>query len=137
GGGQEAIGLEKWGGRPIDHPLVLTQHRGGNIRAVLLLVEPGVDAHVLEIFNDERYAIHQSGFPEAVEVHDGLEAVRVTRLLEESTRLRMVVLVVRSSLAELVHGEAPFAEAGGQAGWIEHAGAVGHGFDKVTAVEGQ
>src|SRR5207247_6608162 len=67
GGGEEAVGLEKRGGRPIDHPLVLTQHRGGDIRAVLLLVEPGVDPHVLEILDDELYTIHQSGLTEAVE----------------------------------------------------------------------
>ena len=131
---EEVVGIEERGLRAEGHRLVLAVERGRDVGSVLLLVRLGVDAHVLEVLQDELELVHHDRGAVGRVADGGREAVREARLGEELLGPGRIVLVVLRALAELVDGQRPFLEPQRHRG-VQGADALEGGVDDALAVQ--
>ena len=131
-----AVGLEecRLGAEP--HRVELADEAGREVGPVLLLIELGLDADVLEVFQHQLRLVDQDAGAVRREADGAGNTVGLTGRGHEALGLREIVLVVPRSLTELRHGQRPVLETGGD-GRIEGARALGGRAHHLLAVDGQ
>ncbi len=117
-------------------PVSGRQEARRDVRAVLLRVELGVDADVLQVLEDELRGVHEDRGAVPVEARTGQETVRITGGGEQPLGFSRVVLVILRPLAELVDRERPLLERRGDRGVVD-ADAFEDGVDQPLAVHGE
>jgi hypothetical protein len=111
---EEAVGLEERREGSEADGLELAETARGLVGAVLLLIELGVDPHVLELLEDELHVVHELRRSVGREAHAGLEAVGMAGGGEEPLGLGGIVAVVLRALAELRDRQRPVVQRGRQ-----------------------
>src|SRR5882724_12174628 len=134
--GEVAVGLEEVRLRAERHRIELADEARREVGAVLLLVEPRVDARLLELREDEPRLVDEDRRAVGREADVRRQPVAMAGGGEEAPGLGEVALVVTRTVAELPHGQRPVLEPGGNRG-VEGAPSLGRLVHDGLAVHGQ
>src|SRR5437016_5434338 len=122
--------------RPEGHRIELAVKARRDVGAVLLGVQLGVDADVLQVLHDELRVIHDDRRAVRRPADAAGEPVRIAGGRQEAPGFLRIVAEVLRALAELVDGQRPLLQRDGHAGRIGDADALVESVDERLAVEG-
>src|SRR5712664_771995 len=122
--------------RPEGHRIELAVEARRDVGTVLLGVQLGIDADVLQVLHDELRVVHDDRRAVRGPADAAGETVRIAGGRQQAPGLLRIVGEVLRALAELGDGQRPLSQRGRHARWIGDADALVEGVDERLAIEG-